>query len=219
MRLIAVADIHGNNDKFRKALKKVSLKKTDILVLLGDVIDRGNNSKDVLDTILLLKESGFDNIIFIRGNHEQMLLDAVENEDDEYKWIKNGGDKTLLSFRVNFCNQIPLKYINLLKSSQFYYEKDNFLFVHAGLNLEVESPLEDIKSLLWIREMSLDLYRNSTFSSKKLIHGHTPVSSVEILKNFNNIEILNIDNGIYLKNEDFGKLTITDLTNHKIYFI
>ena len=221
MRLVVVADIHGNIDKFRKALKEVSLKKTDILVLLGDVIDRGNNSKDVLDTILLLKENGFDNIIIIRGNHEQMLLDAFENENEEYTWIKNGGDKTLLSFRVNFCNQIPLKYIKLIKSSKFYYENGDYIFVHAGLNLDVESPLEDIKSLLWIREMSVEKYRTSTFSSKKLIHGHTPISREEILKNFNvnKIEILNIDNGIYLKNEDFGKLTIADLTNHKIYFI
>ncbi|WP_435522956.1 metallophosphoesterase [Chryseobacterium indoltheticum] len=119
MRLIVVADIHGNNDKFRKALKSFSLRRTDKLILLGDLIDRGKKSKDVLDTIILLKNSGFDNIIIIRGNHEQMLLDSIDDENKEYIWLKNGGDKTLQSFRVNFANQIPQLYIDLIKSSVF----------------------------------------------------------------------------------------------------
>ncbi|ESU22902.1 hypothetical protein FEDK69T_18070 [Flavobacterium enshiense DK69] len=219
MRIIVVADIHGDDEKFRKALKSVSLKKTDKLVLLGDLIDRGKNSKNVLDTLLLLKSNGFENIIYIRGNHEQMLLDSIENEDKEYIWIKNGGDKTLKSFRANYSNQIPEIYIDLLKSSILYYELENYFFVHAGLNFELEDPLEDTHSLMWIRDVSIDLYKNSSFSSKKIIHGHTPIEKSKILDNFQNSNIINLDNGIYLKGEEFGKLTIADLTNKKILFI
>lgn len=219
MRLIVVADIHGNDEKFRKALKSVSLKKTDKLVLLGDLIDRGNKSKDVLDTILLLKDNGFENIVYIRGNHEQMLLDSIENEDKEYIWIKNGGDKTLQSFRVNFPNQIPQIYIDLIKSSILYYEYEDYLFVHAGLNFEINEPLNDLHSLLWIREMSLSKYSESKFSSKKIIHGHTPIERDKIIENFSDFKILNLDNGIYLKKEDYGTLTIADLTNKNILFI
>ncbi|MCT3728311.1 serine/threonine protein phosphatase [Elizabethkingia anophelis] len=219
MRIIVVADIHGENDKFRKALKSVSLKKSDKLILLGDVIDRGESSKDTLDTLVLLRKNGFQNIIYIRGNHEQMLLDSIEDEDKEYIWIKNGGDKTLKSFRVNYANQIPENYIDLIKSSIYYYEFENYLFVHAGLNFELKEPLNDINSLLWIRNMSLGKYEKSVFSTKKIIHGHTPIERSLIIENFQHFSILNLDNGIYLKGKEFGRLTIADLTNHKILFI
>ncbi|CDS91622.1 putative Serine/threonine-protein phosphatase 1 [Sphingobacterium sp. PM2-P1-29] len=219
MRVIVVADIHGNNEKLRKALKSVSLKKTDKLILLGDLIDRGKNTKDVLDTIILLKKSGFEDIIIIRGNHEQMLLDSVKDENKEYVWLKNGGDKTLQSFRVNFSNQIPQLYIDLIESSVYYYEYLNYLFVHAGINFELDNPFKDIQTLLWTRDMSLINFRKSKFSDKKIIHGHTPIERSKIIESFTKIEILNLDNGVYLEREGYGKLTIVDLTNQKINFI
>lgn len=219
MRIIAVADIHGDDEKFRKALKSVSLKKTDILVLIGDLIDRGKKSKDVLDTVLLLKENDFKNLIYIRGNHEQMLIDSIEDEDKEYIWIKNGGDKTLKSFRANYASQIPKIYIDLLKTSIPYYEYGDYIFVHAGLNFDLKEPLEDPYSLMWIRDMSMEKYRKSEFSTKKIIHGHTPIERDKIIKDFNNSNIMNLDNGIYLKGDNYGKLTIVDLTNNKILFI
>lgn len=219
MRIIVVADIHGDDDKFRKALKSVSLKKTDKLILLGDLIDRGKNSKKVLDTLQLLKDSGFKNIIYIRGNHEQMLLDAFENEEKEYVWLKNGGDKTLKSFRVNFANQIPAFYIELIKSSIPYYEYEKYIFVHAGLNFELDNPLEDLHSMMWIRDISVDLYNKSKYSDRKIIHGHTPIEQNSILNTFDKKNIINLDNGIYLKRDGFGNLTILDITNNKILFI
>lgn len=219
MRIIAVADIHGNDEKFRLALKTVSLKKTDILVLIGDLIDRGKNSKKVLDTILLLKQNEFENIIYIRGNHEQLLLDCLEDEDKDYIWIKNGGDKTLQSFRINYPKQMPQIYIELINSSILYYEYEDYLFVHAGINFESDKPLEDKHSLLWIRDISLLDHEKSDLASKKIIHGHTPIGRNEIVENFKSFKILNLDNGVYLKKEDYGMLTIVDLTNKKIHFI
>jgi serine/threonine protein phosphatase 1 len=219
MRIIVVADIHGDDDKFRQALKSVSLKKVDKLILLGDLIDRGKKSKKVLDTLLLLKNNGFDNITYIRGNHEQMLLDAIENEEKEYIWLKNGGDETLKSFRVNFANQIPAEYKKLLENSIFFLEYENYFFVHAGLNFELEDPLKDTYSMLWIRNISFDMYKKSSFSSKKIIHGHTPIEQSQIQKNFKYNNIINLDNGVYIKREQFGSLTIADLTNNKITFI
>ncbi|PQA90388.1 serine/threonine protein phosphatase 1 [Chryseobacterium piscicola] len=219
MRLIVIADIHGNDEKFRKALKSVSLKKTDKLILLGDLIDRGKKSKQVLDTIILLKDTGFKDIIMIRGNHEQMFLDSIEDESKEYMWLRNGGDKTLQSFRVNYLNQIPKLYLDLIKSSVYFYEYNDFLFVHAGIDFNSKDPLNDTKSLLWTREMTLENYRNSKFSEKKIVHGHTPIDRNQIIESFSNIEILNLDNGVYLEKENYGNLTVADLTNQKLNFI
>lgn len=219
MRIIAIGDIHGNNVRFRKALKSISLKKTDKLVLIGDLVDRGKESKEVLDTLFLLQENGFENIIYIRGNHEQLLLDSFENESKEYLWIKNGGDKTLQSFKVNFCNEIPFKYIQLLKSSILYYEFEDYIFVHAGLNLSIEDPFKDEYSLLWTREMNEKDLINSKFAKKNVIHGHTPISQKQILDNLQNSKIINIDNGVYFEKENFGSLAVLDLTNKRINFI
>ena len=219
MRIIVVADIHGDDERFRQALKSVSLKKTDKLILLGDLIDRGKNSKKVLDTLLLLKNTGFENITYIRGNHEQMLLDAIDNEEKEYNWIKNGGDETLKSFRVNFANQIPDIYKKLLETSIFFLEYQNYFFVHAGLNFELEDPLKDTHSMMWTRDISFELYKKSSFFSKKIVHGHTPIEQSQIQESFNSNNIINLDNGIYINRKQFGKLTIADLTNNKIIFI
>lgn len=219
MRTFVICDIHGNDDLFRKALKTVSLKKSDELIILGDFIDRGKNSKGVLDTILLLRESGFNNIICIRGNHEQMLLDSYLDENREYLWVKNGGDYTLQSFRVNFANEIPKKYIELIESFPHFHVIDKTLFVHAGLNFNVENPLEDLHSLLWIREINIEKMENSKYKDFEIIHGHTPTTKAEILREFDNGKIKCLDNGVYLKGNDYGSLTIAELKSKKLNFI
>ena len=97
MRTFVISDIHGNNELFRKSLKLVAFKKSDKLILLGDLIDRGIDSKGVLDTTLLLLETGLD-VECLMGNHEKMLLDAFLNTNNLNQWLLNGGDKTLSSF-------------------------------------------------------------------------------------------------------------------------
>ena len=100
-----------------------------------------------------------------------------------------------------------------------YYELENYFFVHAGLNFDLEDPLEDTHSLMWIRDISIEKYKKSKYSSKTIIHGHTPCEKRIILENFEKSQIINLDNGIYLKGEEYGKLTIVDFTNNKIFFI
>ncbi|WP_435522957.1 hypothetical protein [Chryseobacterium indoltheticum] len=81
----------------------------------------------------------------------------------------------------------------------FFYEYEDFIFVHAGIDLSLDNPLNDTNSLLWIRDMSLKDYKDSVFSDKKIIHGHTPIEKNKILESFSNIQILNLDNGVYLE--------------------
>jgi len=217
MRTFIISDIHGKNILFRKALKSVKLKKSDLLILLGDLIDRGENSKGVLDTIFLLKEHGF-NIKLVFGNHEKMFLDSFKNENEHTKWMINGGDKTLSSFLTSDIEKIPKKYIELIQSFKYYLEIDNYIFVHAGLNMKIEDPFKDIETILWERN-PIELMNEDWLGNRKLIHGHTPQNKTTIKNQINN-KIIGIDNGIYFKkNEGYGSLTVLELNSMKIRFI
>lgn len=218
MRTFVISDLHGNNDAFRKALKHVKLKKTDCLILLGDYIDRGKNSKGVLDTIILLLENEF-NVICLKGNHEEMFLNAFESFKNLNAWLKNGGDSTLMSFLTSSIEKIPIKYIDLIKSFRNYYETDFFVFVHASLNMKIDNPYSDTKTILWERD-PLKYYDKDWIKQKTLIHGHSPTSKEEIIEKIENRhKIICIDNGSFLKKEEFGSLCILELENLKYNFI
>lgn len=216
MRTFAISDIHGNNEAFRKALKFVKLKKTDNLILLGDFIDRGDDSKGVLDTILLLKENGFK-IICLMGNHEDMLLKAFENKNYLNSWIKNGGDKTLLSFLTSSIEKIPQKYIDLIKSFVYFYELNNFIFVHAALNMLIDNPFSDLHTILWERD-PYKYYDEKWLGNRILIHGHNPKEKDLIINDLKN-KILCIDNGSFLDKEGFGNICILELEKFNCNFI
>lgn len=213
VRVFAISDIHGYNKDFQNLLNKISLEKTDILFLLGDFIDRGPESKEVLDTIFFLLESGHD-IRCIRGNHEQMLLDGLTNHEIRIKWLKNGGDETLGSFLTSSTNRIHSKYIEFLNSLPFSLTFENFIFVHAGLNMSIEDPFSDVKSLLWLREWQSQ-FNSQWLGNRRIIHGHTPMKTSFLFSNENlQSPVINIDNGIYLKGQkEYGNLYAIDLNN------
>ena len=105
-RLFAIGDIHGCFDSLKELIENhIQLRKNDKLVLLGDYIDRGANSKKVIDYIIDLQVKGFD-IIALTGNHEVMLLDSFDNEKNIPKWIQNGGTNTLKSFELDSIKSI-----------------------------------------------------------------------------------------------------------------
>ena len=153
MRKIAISDIHGCNDTFQRLLEKLALVSGDELYLLGDYIDRGPDSKGVIDTILLLQQQGLF-VQCLKGNHEQMMLDAVDGVDDEAMdlWLSNGGIATLESFTVNGKLVMEDKYLHFLESLESYFEVEEYILVHAGLNFKVPLPLSEEISMLWIRD-------------------------------------------------------------------
>jgi len=218
MRTFVIADIHGNNTLFRKALKAVNLKKSDKVILLGDVIDRGPESKEVLDTIILLKESGFE-IICIKGNHEDMLLNSFNDDSKFYQWIQNGGTETLLSFLTDSVDKIPTKYVDLISSFSNYHLHDNFILVHAGLNTRLDDPFIDLETMLWTRNAK-ELLKSDWDRSKYIIHGHNPVHKNTIIDDIDNkSNVIGIDNGVYLKKNGFGSLSILQLETLHLEFI
>lgn len=218
MRTFVITDIHGNNEAFRKALKYVKLKRADTLILLGDYIDKGYDSKGVLDTILLLQESGF-NLVCLKGNHEQMLLDSFEDKTKYNNWILNGGKETLSSFLTSSIEKIPHKYIKLLNSFKYYHLIDNFIFVHAALNMNIENPFADVKTILWERnpEKHINL---EWLKDRFIIHGHNPTNRDLIKRNIeNNEKLICLDNGAFINKDGFGSVCILELETFVVNFI
>jgi serine/threonine protein phosphatase 1 len=218
MSTYVISDIHGSNKTFRKALKSVKLRKTDKLLLLGDLIDRGNDSKGVLDTVFLLKQHGFE-VICLRGNHEQMLLDARNDITSKVNWLKNGGKNTLQSFLTSKLSLIPDKYFKFLETTITHLEIGKFIFVHAGINMTIEKPYEDEFSLLWLRDWK-SVYSSKWLDDRKVIHGHSPMKKTEIKEQFNRDEsVLCIDNGSFVKNrEGYGSICVLRLDDLTLHF-
>jgi len=171
-RLFAIGDIHGCFDSLRELVEhKINIGKSDKLVFLGDYIDRGDQSRKVIDYIIGLKDKDFD-ITTLIGNHESMLLETLVNEDFLPEWIRNGGSATLKSFGIKSIKQLGQSYIDFFKALQYYCLIDNFLFVHAGFNDNISNPLEDKYHMIWSRR---EEYTNPVLKNKIIIHGHTPV--------------------------------------------
>ncbi len=217
-RLFAIGDIHGCLDLFKELVEnKIQLQKDDKLILLGDYIDRGDKSKEVVDFIMELQENGFD-LVTLMGNHEAMLLDAYENDKNISKWIQNGGNETLKSFEINAVNDIETKYIKFFKSLRYYYAFENYLFVHAGFNDNVLNPFTDYYSMLW---KCKEIYTNPLLSNKTIVHGHNPVS-VTICEEraLSGHLVINVDTGcVYKDKEGYGKLTAFECNNGRILFV
>lgn len=219
-RIFTIGDIHGCFDSLKELVEnKIQLQKDDKLILLGDYIDRGDKSKEVVDFIIELSENGYD-VIPLMGNHEVLLLDAFEDEINISKWIQNGGNETLKSFKINSLKDIESKYIEFFKGLRYYYLFEDYLFVHAGFNDNLLNPFTDYYSMLW---KCKETYTNPLLSDKTIIHGHNPVSVAkckEIV--LSKHPVINIDTGCVYKdkdNEGFGRLTAYDFNNQRILFV
>jgi serine/threonine protein phosphatase 1 len=210
-RIFAIGDIHGCSKTFEKMLFEIiNIQKTDQIYCIGDYIDRGKNSKEVIDLILRLREEQYQ-IFTLRGNHEQMLLDAMYEEEALDVWIKNGGAKTIKSFGIGSLEDLPKKYASFFKETQLFIETEKYIFVHAGLNFNRKNIFEDKEAMLWEKDF---WDQQPALKNKLLIHGHTPKSLNVILNQKGNC--INIDGGcVYSHLRLLGKLVAIDLNENK----
>lgn len=223
-RRIAIGDIHGCAKTFQFLIEnKIALKKEDQLFLLGDYIDKGKKSKEVLEYILELKQNGFS-IFPLMGNHEYFILRDLafcknSNNQHQLKDIINSKDL------LNSNGEIEHRFYNFIVNLPYFYELDQFILVHAGLDFEERFPLDDTSSMIYIRDFNLD---REKINNKILIHGHTPISLDEIKNQINSHQQLgkiNLDNGCVWKNHpqkqqmNFGHLCGLDLDEMKLYAI
>lgn len=211
-RIFAIGDVHGCSRTFAAMLfDKMQIQKADQIYCIGDYIDRGHDSKGVIDIILKLRADGYS-IYTLRGNHEQMMLDAFTVEEAMDVWQKNGGDETLKSFGIDSLNNLPDRYLSFLMKTEFFLEKGNYIFAHAGLNFKNEHIFEDKEAMLWIRDF--DRFQPS-LENRLLIHGHTPEPLSYIINQKGNC--INIDGGcVYLHKRHFGNLVAIDLNEREI---
>jgi serine/threonine protein phosphatase 1 len=217
--LYAISDIHGCCATFKALVNEhIKLKKTDKLFLLGDFIDRGPDSKGVLDFVMELIEKEYQ-VFPLIGNHEWMLLKGFEQIDVLQSWLANGGRNTLASFGVQSINEIPAKYLEFIRSFALYVDIPKFYLVHAGFNFEDNNFLENKYSMLWIRNWYEDI-NHELLGNKIVIHGHTPQRKEAIRADFHNMRypVVNIDAGCFSNKEGYGHLCAINLTKMELLF-
>lgn len=210
-RVYAVGDIHGRvdllehlHDKIRREIRSQQADR-NVLVYIGDYIDRGDRSRDVLD-LLLTQPLPDVETIHLLGNHEAFMLTFLEDPAMGELWLKNGGDSTVYSYGVgapavsdreqrhrmmrdDLMEKLPEAHLAFLRSLQRYHVEGEYAFVHAGIKPGVALEEQVDEDVLWIRGEFLD---NRDDHGKCIVHGHTITDDIEIRSNR-----IGIDTGAY----------------------
>ncbi|HNE28605.1 MAG: metallophosphoesterase family protein [Saprospiraceae bacterium] len=217
-RLLAISDIHGCAQTFQALLDQLDFSRSDTLFLLGDYINRGPDSRGVIDIILHLQHTGYD-VRCLRGNHEQMLLNSIQAAGRGAA-IRLETRELLDSFGVARAADIPRIYLDWLHELPLYFNIPGFFMVHAGLNFHRPDPLSDPDAMLWIRQWHHTLERD-WLGDRLLIHGHTPQPDFQIREDLNGLDtlpILCIDCGCAFGQLPYGQLCAVDLNNRALFF-
>ncbi|PSB09658.1 serine/threonine protein phosphatase [Pleurocapsa sp. CCALA 161] len=210
-RRIVIGDVHGHYDTLIALLDAVSPTSKDEIYFLGDLIDRGPKSAQVVDLVMRNK------FHCLRGNHEEMLLDVVgtgEVSVDLYQsWLYSGGHATVDSYD----SKIPQEHIDWIKGLPLYLDLGDYWLVHAGVDPNVPLAQQSAEQFCWIRE---DFHGNdqAIFKNKLIITGHTITFTLPGVKP-GQIAAgkgwLDIETGAYHHNS--GWMTAIDLNQHKVY--
>ncbi len=200
MRYLVVSDIHGEIGKLEKVLNEASYRPDeDQLVLLGDYVDRGAHSREVVEKVKeLVEENG---AIAIKGNHDDLFIRSKYEEEALSLWRMNGAASTVKSYE-GLSEEMKEHQDWMEDNLRLYYETEEYIFVHAGLL--PDTPLEDQEeeTMLWTRHTS------QIGLGKTVIHGHTPVRDISYYK-----DQIDIDTGAVFG----GKLTLLELPTHEVY--
>lgn len=175
-RVIAIGDIHGCAKALAALVRAIAPGPEDTLVFLGDYIDRGPDSRDVLEQLLALRTQC--QLVPLLGNHELMLLDALENPRVLWPWLQFGGDATLASYGGHL-EQIPFEHLQFLTACHRYHETATHFFVHA--NYAPELPLAEQPDYLLFWEHLHARCPGPHVSGKQAIVGHTSQKNGRVL--------------------------------------
>ena len=189
-RLIAFGDIHGHAERLRKILAEINPTPEDTFVFLGDFVDRGPDSKGVIQEVINLAEH--TNVYSILGNHEEMILAALQGGKDEHKfWCKFGGIEALASYGVEKAKDLPYEHLKFIAECHDYLESENHIFVHASCIPHLPLKHNTGEILRW---MKLDDSPVPHFTGKTVICGHTAQKHI---LNFNHLICIDTGCGIW----------------------
>ena len=217
-RLFAISDIHGCYKPFYELVTNtINLKKSDQLILLGDYIDRGYQSKEVIDFILDLNDSGY-NITSLTGNHEAILLDSYHKPEIFPLWLVNGAATTLTSFGISDIRDLDKIYLEFFTNLGYYKIIGDVIFVHAGFDDFAINPFTVKHSMIWECRNS---YSNPVLSGKTIIHGHRPKTPSTVKKILNEkTGVIPIDTGcVYEKEIGYGTLTAIEVDSMELFSV
>jgi serine/threonine protein phosphatase 1 len=217
-RQFAISDIHGCFKPFYELVVNViELKKEDKLILLGDYIDRGEQSREVIDFIMDLILKGFD-VTPLKGNHEEMLCDAYEDIEMLPLWLMNSGITTLASFGIRDIRELDNRYLEFFKNLVYFKALSSFLFVHAGFNDDAIDPFLDTHYMVWECRFS---YENSALWGKTIIHGHRPKTIPYIKKLIDEkSKVIPVDTGcVYEEEFGFGNLSAIEFNSMTLFSV
>jgi serine/threonine protein phosphatase 1 len=208
-RIFCIGDIHGCLDKLTTLMDRLEIDHdSDTVVFIGDYIDRGPDSKGVVDFILEVNAK-VRNVVCLLGNHEQAFLNYYRHGTDADLFYLNGGDATMASYgmidtRKGKKINLPDNHLEFFDSLVPCYETEDYIFVHAGIRPGVPLNKQRIDDLTWIR---YEFIRHTHDFGKIVIFGHTPVAEPMIEHNK-----IGIDTGAVYG----GELTCVILPDMKI---
>jgi serine/threonine protein phosphatase 1 len=170
----AIGDIHGSLHKLRDLMmlcERHADGRTASFIFLGDYIDRGPDSRGVVEALMDMQSRQPDRVIALKGNHEAVALEVVDGETEAELWLREGGTATLRSYDIDDARDLPDEHVAWLRSLPLCYDDGRRFFVHAGVDPEKPLGAQRDRDLIWIREPFLSDARDY---GRLIVHGHTP---------------------------------------------
>ncbi len=224
MQTFVIGDIHGALKALEELLQQLNLQEQDTLIFLGDYVDGYSDSPAVLDYLIQLEHE--QTCVFLRGNHDELLLNWLNKGAENTLWLQHGGLSTVEAYK-NTTSSTKLSHRDFLERLKPYYLENNRLFVHAGFtNLKGVQYEIDSRPFSWDRtlwELALSVDTNLAVDSNRypkrlklyqeIYIGHTPVTQIGANKPTNFANVWNIDTGA-----GFGNyLSALEISSKKIY--
>ena len=210
-KIFAIGDVHGCLGKLQTLITNIDADpQKDTLIFIGDYIDRGISSREVIDYVIGLKKE-YKKVVCLLGNHEHMFIHYLAGVDKDM-YLENGGTATIHSYGISLSDEpkkrkakIPLEHRHFLESLLLHYETEDYIFVHAGMKPGLPLGEQTMHDLLWVRNEFIDAEDDF---GKMVVFGHTPLSYPLIMPNK-----IGIDTGAVYG----GKLTCVELPAVKIH--
>lgn len=220
-----IGDIHGGLKALIQVLKRANVTKNDTLIFLGDYVDGWSESPQVLDFLMELNEK--QNCIFIRGNHDDLLLNYLKTSTYNEEWFLHGGKATVDAYKASDEKTIQKHMFFLENLVSYHLDDNNKLFIHAGFTNLKGVDFEHFKPMFyWDRtlwELALALDENITTESElypsrlklyeEIYIGHTPTTKINQTIPVNKTCIWNVDTGAAFN----GPLTILDIETKEFW--